>query len=427
MTLGSAAAHPEVEQIVLAEIEKAMLGVARTFDHWNHGVLDDPRLEIVFNDGRNFLSTTDRKFDVISADPIHPWSGGAGYLYTVEYFQTVARRLDRGGIACQWLPIYELTARDLATVVRSWNEAFRHVLVWKTHYDTVLIGSNEPIVFDEASLARRISTTPQVRKDLEQIRMGTAKNLLEFFLMGTEGARAFGSQGVLNTDDNLWLEFSAPASQGRHELPGLNVQALSRYREDLSHYIAMNGPEAASTEERRRWARELQTARLFDQAHAQYLLRRPPQQLEPIVLAVAERDPDFGPLRFLTDEMEFRERGAPALVVDAEFPARDGAVGSSLRISAARQFISREWVLVSFVDNERKEIYGQRYLEGEYGQLEDQTLRYANEIFAQLGAAAADRAASGPHGGLLPREELIALLREETRKRVGLLAPLPPK
>ena len=38
-------------------------------------------------------------FDVITADPIHPWARGAAYLYTTEYYHMIARRLSPGGIA----------------------------------------------------------------------------------------------------------------------------------------------------------------------------------------------------------------------------------------------------------------------------------------------------------------------------------------
>ena len=77
MTLGATSVHPSVEQITLAEIEPKVLGVARTFGIYNHYVMDNQKLKIVFNDGRNFLMTTKEKFDVITADPIHPWFSGA--------------------------------------------------------------------------------------------------------------------------------------------------------------------------------------------------------------------------------------------------------------------------------------------------------------------------------------------------------------
>ncbi len=64
--------------------------MARTFEEYNHRVLDNPKVEVVLNDGRNFLLTTNRTFDVITADPIHPWFRGAGSLYASEYFALAA-------------------------------------------------------------------------------------------------------------------------------------------------------------------------------------------------------------------------------------------------------------------------------------------------------------------------------------------------
>ena len=124
MTLGATSVHPSVERLTLAEIEPAVLGVARTFARDNHDVLDDPRLRVVFDDGRNFLRTTRERFDVITADPIHPWFSGAGYLYTKQYFDLAASRLAPGGVMCQWLPIYELDGANLRSIVRTFRSSF---------------------------------------------------------------------------------------------------------------------------------------------------------------------------------------------------------------------------------------------------------------------------------------------------------------
>ncbi len=132
MTLGATAVHRGVERITLAEIERGVFPAARTFGEYNHHVLEDPRLRIVHDDGRNFLRTTRETFDVITADPIHPWSGGASYLYTVEYFRSAAAHLAPGGVLCQWLPIYEMTPDDLKSVLRTFAASFRHTAVWLT-------------------------------------------------------------------------------------------------------------------------------------------------------------------------------------------------------------------------------------------------------------------------------------------------------
>ena len=144
ITLGATSVHPGVKEITLAELAPEVLGVARTFGRYNNYVLDNPKLRIIFNDGRNFLLTTKEKYDVITADPIHPWFRGAGYLYTTEYFKLASEHLREGGVMCQWLPIYELTIADLKSVVKTFTMYFKHTALWLTYYDSVIIGSNTP-------------------------------------------------------------------------------------------------------------------------------------------------------------------------------------------------------------------------------------------------------------------------------------------
>ncbi|HSN15311.1 MAG TPA: fused MFS/spermidine synthase, partial [Anaeromyxobacteraceae bacterium] len=390
MTLGAVSLHPEAERIVLGEIEESMLGVARTFDRWNDHVLDDPRLRIVFNDGRNFLSTTHERFDVMTADPVHPWSGGAGYLYTREYFRAVADRLAPGGIACQWLPMYELSVKDVQTVLRTFSESFEHVVVWLTYWDAVLVGSRSPIRIDEAAIRRRLDS-PAMRADLAPIHMATAEDFLSYFLMGTAGARAFGAGGDVNTDDNLVLEFSAPASQGITGLDGDNVRALAAHRENLEGFLAPAGASGDDPARRARWDRQFEIGSAFDAAHAAFLQgeHRSPR-LDAFLASLQASAPEYAPLRFLLEERGFWERIEPALVTDATFDV-PGAGGSpaALRLAAVRQFLGRERVLVSFVDNARREVYGQRYVDGTYEELDAQVSRFVAETFQALRTAVA--------------------------------------
>ena len=416
MTHGATSTLTEVEHITLAEIEPAVLGVARTFGEWNHHVLEDPRLTLVFNDGRNHLATTREQYDVITADPIHPWSGGAAYLYTVEYFRSMGARLAPGGIAAQWLPLYELTTRDVRTVVRTFAKGFRHVMVFVTYYDAVLVGSNDPLVVDERELARRLAR-PAVRADLEPIEMATAGDLLSYFVMGDAGARSFGRGGALNTDDGLTLEFSAPASQGVGFLDGDNVLALAAERESLLPYLVPSAPGRARQEQVEHWTRDLETGRVFDQLHGRFLwgTNKVPG-LARSLEALWARVPDYAPLRLLLDEKKFQERAEPALVaaIDVEARAPEGAP-VVLRISAVRQFVGRGRALVSFVDEKRREIYGQRYLSGKYEQLEADVSRYVDETLRRF-RASAEVAGKGGRGSA---SEVEAALRREAVQIVG--------
>ncbi|MCH7909355.1 MAG: glycosyltransferase, partial [Candidatus Hydrogenedentes bacterium] len=108
VTAGSFVVHPGIESIVICEIEPRVVDAAREyFARENHGVLDDPRTEVILDDARHYLATTRRKFDIITADPIHPWVRGAAALYSTEFYELCKERLNPGGIVTQWLPLYE--------------------------------------------------------------------------------------------------------------------------------------------------------------------------------------------------------------------------------------------------------------------------------------------------------------------------------
>lgn len=316
MTLGAVSVHPSVERITLAEIEPGVLGVAKTFGIDNHFILSkpDPRLKVVFNDGRNHLLTTRERYDIITADPVHPWFSGAGYLYSTEYFRLAARRLNPGGIICQWLPLYELTTRDLRSVVRTIRENFAYSMIWVTHYDAEIIASNSPIVIDEEELSRRIADR-QILNDLHQIKMGSAEDFLSFFVMGSAGSAAFGSTGIINTDDNLYLEFSAPRSIGKDFLRGDNLAALLAYREPILPYLRKPSTVAGQAAQTARWQANHRAALLDDRAH---VLEVQGQQMTyefaDLARELEDRYPRYAPWRFVRDEAEGGHGGRPQLL-----------------------------------------------------------------------------------------------------------------
>jgi spermidine synthase len=387
MTLGATSVHPGVEEIVLAEIEPKVLGVARTFSKYNHNVLDHPKLRIVSNDGRNYLMTTKEKFDVITADPIHPWFSGAGYLYTTEYFRLAAERLRPGGIVCQWLPIYELSVDDLKCVVRTFSENFRYTMLWLTRNDAELVGSNAPIVIDEADLDKRIAA-PGVVDDLKSVDMGSADDFLGYFVMGTNGMRAFGAGGVLNTDDNLFLEFSAPMSM---DVPtqGKNAQALYRFRESLLPYLVPAKGDVARSAQKGKWDRYLQLGGTYALAHILFLQGGHETPKFQAVMAEMDRKyPDYAPLRFLKGEVRDLVAMAPALISAENFMLlNESGIPVVLEISAVKVRVGEERAAVVFVDNRTRTIYGQKYIDAKKEELEERVRGYADDVLSSMKTA----------------------------------------
>jgi spermidine synthase len=394
MTLGAVLIHPQAQRVTLAEIEPGVFGATRTFARWNHDALDSPKLTVVRNDGRDFLRTTRQRFDVITADPIHPWSSGAAYLYTDEYFRTVAARLAPGGVACQWLPLYELSLADLRSVVATFTRSFRHVALWLTYADAELLGSQEPIRFDQGALAARLAD-PRIEADLAEVGMGTPDDLLAHFLAGDEALRAFGRGGVVNTDDNLWLEFSAPRSQGRMDLVASNFASLTALRRP---------PQEIAP-----WARASSTAAAVDRLQARALAGESPTALAAEVQTLEETAPADGRLQLLAQQVDTLMAGIPRPLGTESFPVLAEDAPARLDITAVSVRTGTGRAALIFVDNAAREVYGERYLEAPEELLDLLVRTEANQVLGALREEHAALAREAEGRGLpTPRREEVA-------------------
>ena len=107
-------------------------------------VLNDPRLRLLFRDGRYAIRNRNVFYDVIEADALRPTSAYSGNIYSQEYFQLIRSRLKPNGLAVTWCP----TPRVLNT--------FRTVFPYVAYCDKlVLIGSNQPIQLDWTKINQR--------------------------------------------------------------------------------------------------------------------------------------------------------------------------------------------------------------------------------------------------------------------------------
>jgi spermidine synthase len=364
MTAGASSVHPGVERLTLVEIEPRVLGVARTFEAYNHRVLDNPKATIVLNDGRNFLMTTNRTFDVITADPVHPWFKGAGYLYASEYFALAAAHLRPGGVMAQWLPIYELTAQDLESAVKTFQRHFPHTMMWLTHYDAVIVGSNSAFLIDEAELERRIAE-PAIAGDLGRVSMGSATDLLSYFVMGTEGMERFGQAGTLNTDDHLYLEFSAPFSIATPAVMAANIQAIGAHRESILPYLKPAADPQAREEQLKRWDLQFAAGRAGDPVLARFLGSGPTDPDFSVALRRLNQEyPWYAPGRALWSQYQAMLVLEPRLLQRATFRLMDENGGpTAVEVSAVLVPVSRTRASIMFVDNRARVVYGQLYVD----------------------------------------------------------------
>jgi len=85
--------HPSIKKIVLAEIDVAVVDIARKYlESVHRGSLDDPRLELRIGDGFQYVRDSTESFDLIVLDLTDP-GGPSLELYTPEFYRACAARL----------------------------------------------------------------------------------------------------------------------------------------------------------------------------------------------------------------------------------------------------------------------------------------------------------------------------------------------
>jgi len=235
VTAGSFVTYPEVERIVIVEIEPLITREANAwFTEVNHDVLSDPRVEVVHDDARHFLFTTDERFDVITADPIHPWMKGAAALYTTEYFELARDRLRPGGVVTQWVPLYESTTEVVKSELATFFEVFPEGLVWGnlrngSGYDVVLSAREDDPGVDVDALVNRLARPDyaDVVGSLSDVGLGSAQALLGTFAGYAPQFASWLQDAELNRDGNLRLMYLAGLGLNRYDADRIYDQLLT--------------------------------------------------------------------------------------------------------------------------------------------------------------------------------------------------------
>ena len=209
ITLGAVEQFP-VNEIMLIEISPAVIEGSRFFDPFNHHALDDKRMTLKLEDGRNHIALSDDSYDVIISEPSNPWISGVGALFTVNFFKLLKKRLNPGGGACIWVHT-NMSPDSFKSIIRSFSEEFAFVSMWESIAgdDYLLIGSEEEYGLSYEK-ARQYLSDETVGRDLRRIGINNVPDLLSLMIMSRKKLLEFSVSAPLHTDDNSLLEFNAP-------------------------------------------------------------------------------------------------------------------------------------------------------------------------------------------------------------------------
>ena len=89
--------HSEISRVVMVEIDDMVVRACRTYLPTLSAAMDDPRLELLIEDGVKYVARTKEKFDIVIIDSTDP-VGPAAPLINKPFYEKVAGLLKPDGI-----------------------------------------------------------------------------------------------------------------------------------------------------------------------------------------------------------------------------------------------------------------------------------------------------------------------------------------
>jgi spermidine synthase len=174
--------------------------------------LHDPRVNVHVEDGRFFLQTTPRKFDIITAEPPPPLAAGVVNLYSEEYFRLIYDRLQEGGVVTYWLPIWQIPWSAGQSIVKAFANVFQDCSVWTgTGFDWMLVGTRNPTGPVTEEQFRALWQDPVFGPQLRLYGFEQPEQFAATFIMDGNDMRKWTKDSLPLTDDYPKRMFGKPS------------------------------------------------------------------------------------------------------------------------------------------------------------------------------------------------------------------------
>lgn len=197
----------DLKSIRIVELEPAVVEAGRAIAGGEIPALKDPRVRLDFNDARNTLLVENKTYDIIAAQPSHPWLAGASSVFTQQFWQIAKSRLNEGGVFGQWVNLFNMDATTLRSIFRAFYDVFPYGITFANldTGDLLLFGSNKPIKLDYERI-QRVLKQPRINATLSNHDITTPEDLLWYLALSRGEAVAAAGKMTPNTDTNILSE-----------------------------------------------------------------------------------------------------------------------------------------------------------------------------------------------------------------------------
>ncbi|MBU8870210.1 MAG: fused MFS/spermidine synthase [Gemmatimonadales bacterium] len=204
ITAGSVLASDEVSSLDVVDLNPDIEGINDLFTDVNGDVFHMDRFHFHNDDGRNYMVTNPKKYDLIIGDSTHPRAYDSWILYTEEFYRSVKNRLAEDGIFAQWVPVLGSMRGQLFNIhMNTFRTVFPNTTIWYIYGSdqAFLMATPEPLSIDVERLQRKLDKLPEWFR-AEEYQIDTAARVAGFFWMDSGALDLMiGTEDRINTDD----------------------------------------------------------------------------------------------------------------------------------------------------------------------------------------------------------------------------------
>jgi len=232
-----------IDQLHCVDIEPTIFQFIR--GHFDTEWMDDDRVSLIREDGRNFINHTNETYDVISLEVGQIFRPGVAFFYTTDFYHIARQRLEPGGYLAQFVPMPFFTSEQFTSVIASFVEVFPQSVLWYNTSELLIIGKNGDRFDVRGDLVERLTPHALVNADLEYSYWGGTNHWLNRpevffagFLAGPAGLAAIAGTGRVYRDDRPVLDYETTDVD---ETLGLEVAILGELREHIEPIEVVTG------------------------------------------------------------------------------------------------------------------------------------------------------------------------------------------
>jgi spermidine synthase len=219
-----------IKQVDVAELSKDIVTMAnRHFSDINHAVTSQPGVNLYYTDGRNFLLTQDKKYDVVSIEITSIWFAGAANLYNKDFYSLAKTRLSDAGVLQQWVQLHHMASMDLLYVIGSVRSEFKYVWLYFRGGQGIIVATNNA---DSLKLPGAVLVAAGRDGQAGKYQPEALRSHLLLSPVGVDRLiSSFDPSNSLfvSTDANLYLEHSTPKGNALGDVLPSNLKFLSSF------------------------------------------------------------------------------------------------------------------------------------------------------------------------------------------------------